>query len=248
MAYQETGHAQNVAKFHTVITKVTAIGVVYNPSNALIKLAALGIVATNGDTVILGVDNSFTPWSNNVGGREEQFSPLSPRVTNVISALKATKASAKTIKDAIALEKKIQGRRATPKPKPVIPPPLVPIVYISASQMQFDSRIENFRKLIILLTSEPEYIPNEPELTIAGLTTYLGLLQSTNTAVVTSLATLTEARKARNIVLYLIETGLYDIQKSVKAYIRSIPSQTNLYKQLTKIKFTQPPKKDRPTS
>jgi len=248
MSYSETGHAQNAAKFKIVITKVTAIGGIYNPSKVLIKLPAINTLSTNADAAILAVDNAYTPWSKKVGLREEAFSPLSQLVTNVINALQATDASAKTIKDAKALEKKIQGTRATPKAKPTIPPPLVPIIYISASQLQFDSRIENFIKLIILLTSEPEYIPNEIELAIAGLTAFLNTMKSTNTDVIAAEATLTQARKARNIVLYLPVTGLYDIQTAIKKYIRSISTQKELYNQLTKIKFSQLPKKLRPVA
>jgi len=40
---------------------------------------------------------------------------------------------------------------------------------ISASQMSFDSRLENFDKLIQQLASIPEYAPNKPELQVSSL-------------------------------------------------------------------------------
>jgi hypothetical protein len=247
MSYSETGHAQNAAKLHIVLTKITSVGTTYNPSNSDIKVSAVTTVSDNSDAAIANVDVANTPASNAIGAREAQFSQLSKLITRSVNALKATSATAKTIKDAVALEKKIQGTRATPKAKPTIPPPAVPIVYISASQMQFDSRIENTSKYILVVTADPAYIPNEPELTIAGLTTFLNLLKSTNTAVINTQATLSQARIARNRVLYLPVTGLYDIQTAIKKYVRSIPSLSELSKQLAKIKFTRPPKKDRPT-
>ena len=250
MSFIETGHAQNAAKFKVIIVKVTALGATYNPSKVAIKLLGLNTVSTNADASILAVDNALTPWQNAINAREIAFLPLSARTTRIINALKATDASAQTIKDAIFLEKKIHGPRITPKTPAVNPPDPNAPVNISASQMQFDSRIENFGKLLILLGAEPLYVPNEDDLKLAGapgLTAYLATLVSTNTDAVATAETLLQARKTRNIVLYKDGSGLFDIQRAVRRYIRSLPSQRLLSHELALIRFTRPKKKDRPS-
>ena len=250
MSFSETGHAQNAAKFKVIIVKVTALGTGYNPSKAAIKLLGLNTVSTNADASILAVDNAFTPWQNATNAREIPFSGLSARTTLIINALKATDATAQTIKDAIFLEKKIQGKLISSKVPVVNPPDPNAPVYISASQMQFDSRIENFGKLLILLGAEPLYTPNEDNLKLAGtegLTAYLATLTSTNTAVISAAETLLQARKARNIVLYKDGSGLFDIQRAVRRYIRSLPSQRALSHELALLVFSRPKKKDRPS-
>ena len=252
MAFAETGHAQNAAKFHTLLTKITSLGATYNPSKTSIKVAALTTLQTNADGSITTVDIALVPFNNATNQREIAFLPLSELLTRVINALKATDATSQTIKDAVFLQRKIVGRRAKAKVKaPLVPPPPPPVglpvvtpVYISASQLQFDSRIENFNKLILLLGAEPLYVPNETALAVAGLTTFSGTMSSTNTSVKTLAQVLKDARAARNIVLYKTNTGLYDIAKAVKKYVLSLygSSSTN-YKQLTAIKFSKPAKK-----
>ena len=111
---------------------------------------------------------------------------------------------------------------------------------ISASQMSYDSRIENLSKLIILLTNEPLYAPNENDLKVVALNTLLNQLKITNTAVINVTTPISNARLNRNKILYLAVTGLYDIQNEVKKYVKSVYGATSPeYKQISNIKFTK---------
>jgi hypothetical protein len=107
--------------------------------------------------------------------------------------------------------------------------------------MSFDSRIENMDKLIQLLTAQAAYAPNETDLKVAGLTTLLGNMKTTNTAVVNAYTPLSNARVSRNTILYDATTGLVKIAGDVKAYIKSVFGGTSAqYKQVSKLKFTTP--------
>jgi hypothetical protein len=75
------------------------------------------------------------------------------------------------------------------------------IVEISSSQMSFDSRLDNFDKLIKLLSSIPAYAPNEPDLKVEALTALYNDLKAKNMAVINAETPLSTARIARNEVL-----------------------------------------------
>ena len=124
------------------------------------------------------------------------------------------------------------------------PNPIAPVEEttknISASQMSFDQRIENLDKLIQLLAAQPAYIPNEPELSVAGLTTTLNTMRTTNTTAVNAYTPVSNARINRNTVLYAEGTGLVDIAGDVKIYVKSVFGATSpQYKQVSGLKFTK---------
>ena len=106
--------------------------------------------------------------------------------------------------------------------------------------MSYDSRIENFNKLIILLASVPMYMPNEEELKITALTDTYNDLKSKNMAVVSAEITLNNARIARNTVMYQDNIGLVDIATDIKTYIKSLfGTQSPQYKLVSGIRFTK---------
>ncbi len=56
----ESGHAQNVGHFGTMIAFVEGYGVAYNPSNAAIELAALEAKLAAAQASIDGVTSTIT--------------------------------------------------------------------------------------------------------------------------------------------------------------------------------------------
>jgi hypothetical protein len=104
--------------------------------------------------------------------------------------------------------------------------------------MSYDSRLDNFDKLIKLLTSEPEYAPNEADLKIDSLTTLYNDLSSKNTAVINATVPLNNARISRDQVLYTPLTGIVDISVDVKTYVKSIFGATSpQYKLISKLEL-----------
>ena len=105
--------------------------------------------------------------------------------------------------------------------------------------MSFVSRIDNLDKLIKLLTSVTAYAPNEADLKVTALTTLLTDLKAKNTAVITAEAPLTNARIARNDVLYKPGTGVVDTSVDVKTYVKSVFGATSpQYKTISGLTFT----------
>lgn len=227
----ETGHANNVANLEKLVTNVTSLGAVYNPSKGSIQLLALNSLLGTAKAAINDCNMAEANWKKAVKARELAFEPLSKLMTRVSNALKASGSSSQIDETAMSLFRKLQGRRATPKmtseEKQAAEAEGKTVKESSSSQMSFDSRLDNFDKLIKLLASIPEYAPNEPELSVDGLTALYNELSSKNLEVVTAEAPLTNARIARDQALYTPLTGVIDISLDVKSYLKSVFGATS---------------------
>ena len=241
----ETGHQKNVANFDELISFATGYGTYYNPSKASIKIDALKTLSAQAKAAINAVSAAEPAYKSAVAAREVAFEPLSKLTTRVMNSIKATDTTEQVDENARTLVRKIQGVRATAKKTEEEIKALAEqgkeVVEISTSQMSFDSRLDNFFKLIQLLSSVPEYSPNETELKIEHLNTILDDLKAKNTAVVETTTPLSNARISRNDILYRNDVGLCDVAMDVKTYIKSVFGATSpQYKQVSKIKFTAP--------
>ena len=237
----ETGHAKNVANFEDLISFSTGYGATYNPSKEALKVANLNTQLANARTVLNEVKTTQTAFNNATNKRMDAFKPLKSLATKIINALDATDASAETVKDARTINRKIQGQRATPKT--VSSPPAAQVEgaadkTISASQQSYDQQIEHFAKLVELLSSDSNYKPNEPDLTVAANQTKLADLKAANTDVVKTYTNWSNSRIARTNALYNPLTGLVNTALDVKKYIKSIFGALNpQFKQVSKLEF-----------
>ena len=239
----ETGHAKNVANFEKLITNATGFGEVYNPSKESIKLPALNAQLATAKGAINDVNSAEPAYKNAVSAREVAFAPLGKLITRVNNSLKASDSTSQVDDSAMTLVRKLQGRRATPKmseeEKKAAEAEGKEINEISSSQMSYDSRLVNFDKLIKLLSSEPEYAPNETDLTVDSLTTLYNDLNSKNTDVINATVPLNNARISRDQVLYTPLTGVVDISVDVKMYVKSVFGATSpQYKTISGLTFT----------
>ncbi len=238
----ETGHAKNVANFDDLISFATGYGTAYNPSKPTLKLTALQTLSTSAKNAINAVNAALPAYSNAVAARESAFEPLNKLITRVNNALKATDTTEQVDESAKTLVRKIQGTRATAKKTDTeiaaAKAEGKETKEISSSQMSYDSRLDNFDKLIKLLTSVTLYAPNEADLKVTALTTLYNDLKAKNTAVVTATTPLSNARISRNDILYKPNTGLVDIALDTKTYIKSLYGATSpQYKQVSKLEF-----------
>lgn len=248
-SFSETGHAKNVANFEDLISFCIGYGATYNPVNANIKITALQTKQTAALAAIQTVKTTKTAFDNSTNGREIIFASLQKLSTRIVNALEATTATTQTIDDAKTVNRKMQGKRAGSSKKHTLedagtlPDPSLPPVptTISVSQLSFDSLIDNFTKLIQVISSEPSYLPNETELKVATLNTLVTSLKTANTAVINANTTYSNGRISRNTMLYGADTGLTDLAGEVKKYIKSLFGATSpQYKQVSKLKFTKP--------
>jgi hypothetical protein len=239
----ETGHAKNVATFEDLISFCTGYGATYNPSKAALKLPALNTQLTAASAALQAVKVAKTGFDNATNARELAFKPLKSLSTKIINALAATDAEDQTIDDAKTTNTKIQGKRAKAVAKPdakALAAGAGSVKTASTSQQSYDKIIDHFAQLIQTLTAEPNYQPNESDLQVPSLNTFLTDLRTKNTDVINATTSLSNARIQRDEALYGVDTGLVDVSQAVKQYVKSLFGATSpQYKQVSGLKFTR---------
>lgn len=240
----EKGHAKNVANFEDLIAFCNGYGTNYNPSKSSIKLTALETKRTQALESLKTVNNFIPPWSNAYIARQIVFDPLDPFVTRIYNAVVASDVPPQVIAQVKTIARKLQGKRVKAIPEPPVQNPEAPIEetekHISASQKGFDDRIEYFDKLIEVLKAQPGYIPNESDLTTRNLIDLHTKMISTNSEVIKTYVPLSNARAERNKILYHDTSGLVQISKEVKAYVKSVfGASSQEFKQVRALEFTK---------
>ena len=243
----ETGHANNVANLESLILSATAFGTSYNPSKESLKLSSLQTLLTASKDSLNATNIAQSAYSNAVSARESAFEPFSKLITRVNNSLKASDTTVQVDESAETIVRKLQGRRASTKLTEeeikALQAEGKEVNQISTAQLSYDSRLENFDKLIMLLESVPLYNPNEEDLKVESLKTLQANLKVKNSDVVVASIQLSNARIARNEILYKPLTGLIDVAFDFKVYIKSVFGATSpQYKQISKLKFVD--KKD----
>ena len=238
----ETGHAKNVTNLESLITSIVALETSYNPSRDSIKLPALQALLTASKESLNAVNIAQATYSNAVAARKVAFEPFGKLITRVMNSLKASGTSTQVVQSARTIVRKLQGRRASAKiteeEKKALEAEGKEVNQISASQMSFDNRIENFDRLIMLLSSIPLYNPNEEELKVETLKALHNQLKEKNSEVILPIVQLSNSRIARNKILYKENTGIVDIAVDSKTYIKSVFGATSpQYKQVSRLYF-----------
>ena len=238
----DASHVKNVANMDELISSILSYGIKYNPSNPLLKLESMQSLYSLGEGAISDVNSTHPASTLAVSIRDNAFKPLSKLTTRVINSLKATQVPVQIIENVRTIVRKIQGVRATPKKsdeeKKALEAEGKVVKEISSSQMGFDDRLDNFDKLIKLLSGIPLYDPNEEDLKISTLTILYNDLKDKNTAAIVASTPLTNARIARQITLYKEGTGLVDTCLSSKNYINSVfGADSPQYKKIAKLAF-----------
>ena len=221
----ETGHAKNVAIFEDLISFCTGYGATYNPSKAALKLPALATQLTGANAALPAVKVAKTAYDNATNAREVSFKPLKSLATKIVNGIAATEATAQTVDDIKSTNLKIQGKRAKAVEKPdakALAAGAEPVKTASTSQQSYDKLMDHFAQMIATLTAEAKYLPNENELKVATLNTMLTDLKAKNTAVINATTALSNARIARDKILYADTTGMLDTAQDVKQYVKSL--------------------------
>lgn len=247
--YIESGHAKNTANFDHLIALLLTYSTNYTPSTANLAITNLQTVLTNAQGALTTVKNEYNGWKNATNSREIAFEPLKGLSTRLLNTLMSVGANEQTIKDYKTLNAKVQGSKLTKADSGIVADPsednanktTLPVKKtVSVSQQSFDNLIEHYDKIIKLLASVPAYNPTETALKVVTLQTTLVNLKTVNTAAYTSYAKVSNARIARNKILYENPDALIVLAKAVKAYIKGkFGASSPEYGQVSSIKFTK---------
>jgi len=231
----ETGHAKNVAHFQNLITLCNSYGT-YNPSRQALQITNLQNVLLQAQAALDKVKNTKATFNNATNSRKEGFNDLKKISMQVMSAFAASDVPKLAVADARGVVRKMQGKRAKEiKPAVVATTPATPPAlpeateekHISVSQLSFDNMVDHFSKLVETVLQQPNYNPNEKQLSRAGLQAQLTQINGLNTAVIQGFVNWHNARIMRNDVLYNPLTGLVQLSADVKLYIKSVFGSTS---------------------
>jgi hypothetical protein len=205
--------------------------------NAL-KLIALNTLLSSAQQSLEAVKNARTAYIYAVNERKEVFTELPRFMTRVVNMLAATDASPEIVKDARAIRNRFYIKtKKVMKPAGTDTSEETPIVTRSRSYTDYDNKAHNFELLVRLLINEPNYDPNEPELTITGLMFKAKQLHMLNSAVIQAQINLSNLRMASNQLLYA-PIGIHGLGLAVKRYVKGVFGyNSSAYKQISGIEF-----------
>lgn len=236
----ETGYAKLIANLKKIIAAALQYAGRYNPAKPMLKTEALQDLAVKCDSAMLDVSNAKAAYKTALDEREQAFSRLNKLATRIINALKASDTTERIDADAKSIIRKIQGKRIKKQTEVenLEQGPEETTKAVSASQMSYDHRINNFQDLIQFLASIQSYKPNETDLQVDSLKKYKEDLLVKNNKVVNVFLALQTARAKRNELLFKPGTGLADIAADAKAYMKSVFGPlSDEYKQISSLKF-----------
>lgn len=247
--FTESGHAKNTANFEHLIALLQTYGTNYTPSNANLAITYLQTTLTNAQTALTKVKNEYNNWKNATNTREIAFDPLKGLSTRLLNTLVAVGATEQTINDYKTLNAKVQGSRINKSEIHIASETTTDLANtttasvkktVSVSQQSFDNIVEHYDKIIKLLASVPVYNPTEVDLKVTSLQTMLANLKTANTNAYSKTVAVSNARIARNKVLYDNPDALVTLAKSVKAYIKGkFGAKSPEYGQVKAISFTK---------
>lgn len=239
MAYNETGHAANVANFKELIAFAESIGAAYTPPVAELTLAELQKQADVLDVALDTVNDIQAKNKKAIYERQTNYEGINTLVSRIGATLVVLGLEDKTIKNARSIIDKITGSNKK-KPADTTATTATLAKTISTSQMSFEQRKNNFERLVVLLQAEPNYKPNEPNLELGALKTFSKSLAKNTNKVVETEKALDIARQQRDDLLYTEQTGAVDVGLRVKGYIKSkYSAKSSEFKRVQKIKLVK---------
>ena len=231
----EVGHNKNVANYSAAIQILNEMGPLYNPSTTRIKIVNLTPLEAQLATIMAELDQDLATNSIAVADRKTAFKSLDGKVTNSNNYFKSLDVDAKDKSNVNALAKEIRGDN---KKKDKIPTEGEGTVEHSNSHQSYDNLVANFKRYTVLLSSYPEYLPNEADISVPTFTTYGDELLTLNHTVTASDAALITGRKNRNEPLYFQTPNVISLMRDVKAYVKSLGEPGKpYYKALVRLKF-----------
>ena len=237
-----SGHSTNLVSLRSLIPCAVSYGETYNPSKATIKIPALESLIAEGEHSLDLVLNLEVANKNAIDARTVAYKLLGLTLASINNLVKASdtsnevrtyvSASVRTIRGIKLKSKKIVSAKTEANGD------VAETAVVVAHNMGYDIRLDNYNKLIQYLATVPNYNPNEPQLTVEGLTASYNDMKSKNLEVVNTDVQLTRARISRKAVFYTPSTGLAIAGSEAKNYIKAVFGvKSTEYKQVAKLKF-----------
>lgn len=233
-------HVKNVAIFEGFVGSCTGFGDKYNPGLPKLQLDALNVLLVNAREALTSVREKKADYDRVTNSREILFRDLPRLAASVILTLDASGAKAETLDDARRCFRLLKGKRARVKALQADTEGEVK-TGPRVAQLSYASLADHFARLVQLVIASPAYMTNEPELTVQGLKARVKKLYSLNSEVASIKVALSNARIARNQVLYTTSDSIYKVGRAARKYVRAIfGPNSEQFNQVKRLVFTKP--------
>ncbi len=244
MSTNQTGHEQNVFSLGVVLDRIATYHQNYNPPRDELSITSLMQLKNMGENAIALVTSVENVYRKANIERTMAFDALDSLITRVIFELRNSGASSLIIAQAEAIVRDLRGKRGSGKSSQkegsLAGESGIETKIVTLYKGSIDSRIENFNKLVRLLSIVDAYRPNETELSVTGLNAKLMELKTLHNTLIASDAALDSARWKRNAILYQPGTGLVDRALAVQIYVKSVFGAMSLkYKEISSVVFSK---------
>ena len=236
----ETGHAKNVANFRELITVVRSFEGQYQPIAEFLKVDALEAQAEKAEAVLLRLQEAETLAKRATAALQEQFKTLNTFTTQLMGILNSSGAKGSSIEEARAVQKRITGATTRKKKTDAAEGAATDAkVTRSTSRQSYDSRLEDFTKLVTVLQNIPEYTPHEEAFKIDTLQGKIKMMKKTIEENDSRELARSQAMHERNLLLYTPEYGISAVAGKVKEYIKAVFGgvKSAQYKLVSKIRI-----------
>lgn len=234
----ESGDMKLLGNFRKLIDHVS-VDPAYNPTNPNITKTALETLYTSGQAAATDANTKSPPYKIAVNNRQTKFEDVPRRTGSAFRMAKASGADKSILDDLDSSRRKLSSPRKAKAPKDdANTSGSEATASHSTSQMSYDNQVGNVETFVALLSNIPSYNPNEDELKVVALQAFAAELKAANNAVSASFVPLSQARGARDQVLYTAPDSVVNTALLVKAYVSAaFGTQSQLNKQIKGLKF-----------
>lgn len=234
----ETGHFKNLSNFSSLISYLDTLSS-YAPDATEIQMRSLQTLYDDTKTATDNLVTMSAALQQSINDRQLKFEQMRKLSTKIMKYLEANSTDDEAIKDVLTHYRDLGSKKLSRKETVGADGSVSEKTY-SSSRLSFESKAENFQKMVERLATIPGYAPSNVELQIPTLQTVYENLHTINRAVNEEYHEVNQSRTARNQLMYEKNTGLVDIAQRVKKHLQyQYGSTSEQYRHASAIKFTK---------
>ncbi len=218
----------------------TGLGGAYKPGQQNLQVKALTTLQFNAQQVMDEIIMAKTAYDNITNQRELAFRDVRSLGSRICYLLRASGAHPLTLADAVASNRKLNGRLKYRAPEPRSAEGEEPKAIGRSRSAGFVSQAHYFAQLVETASAEPKYHPTEQELSVEGLEQKVLSMRSLNESVMKAEQRLAGLRKQRKSIFYDNEDSLVNTAKAVRSYVRGVFGFNSVpHEELKKVSVTK---------
>ena len=216
-------HATNVTNFEIFVDSCKAIGpALYKPTRLNLKLESLLPTLERAKACLADFDQGHVGLKKAMEAQDVVFGDFEAKIGRIKDALPAVD------EHGSSLLRKLQGAHAEATVKTDAPKAAKPAaapeanLHHTVAHTTLKPVVDNTKALLQVVRSTPGYAPQDQDLAIEALETWLASLVAAVDAVAKANATQDHARDVRQEVLYMPHSGIVDLAIDGKSYVKSL--------------------------